>query len=71
MEEKAVIESVDVSTIYEVPLKMLEEKLDQTVLRKLALPVGEEPPLTEWREFLKRLKNPKHSVTDRPCRKIC
>ncbi len=62
VEEKAVIESVDVSTIYEVPLKMLEEKLDQTVLRKLALPATNEPPMTEWREFLKRLKNPKHSV---------
>ncbi len=34
VEESAVVESVDVSTIYEVPLKMLEEKLDQTVLRK-------------------------------------
>jgi CTP synthase len=62
VEEKAVIESVDVSTIYEVPLKMLEEQLDQTVLRKLELPISEEPPLTEWREFLKRLKNPKHSI---------
>lgn len=62
VEVDAVIESVDVSTIYEVPLKMLEEKLDQTVLRKLALPVSKEPPLTEWREFLKRLKNPKHFI---------
>lgn len=62
VEENAVIESVDVSTIYEVPIKMLEEKLDQTVLRKLALPVSKEPPLKEWREFLKRLKNPKHSI---------
>ncbi len=62
VEEKAVIESVDVSTIYEVPLKMLEEQLDQTVLRKFELPISEEPPLTEWREFLKRLKNPKHFI---------
>jgi CTP synthase len=62
VEEEAVVESVDVSTIYEVPLKMLEEKLDQTVLRKLALPVGEKPALTEWRVFLKKHKNPKHSV---------
>ena len=62
VEVDAVIESVDVSTIYEVPLKMLEEKLDQTVLRKLALPVSKEPPLSEWREFLKRLKNPKHFI---------
>jgi CTP synthase len=62
VEEKAVIESADVSTIYEVPIKMLEEKLDQIVLRKLALPVAKEPSLTNWREFLKRLKNPKHSI---------
>ncbi len=62
VEEDAVIESVDLSTIYEVPVKMLEEKLDMTVLRKLALPVNEEPALKEWRDFLKRLKNPKHSI---------
>jgi CTP synthase len=62
VEENAVVESADVSTIYEVPLRMLEEKLDQTVLRKLGLPVDKEPPLTEWREFLTKLKNPKHSV---------
>lgn len=62
VEEHAVVESVDLSTIYEVPIKMLEEKLDNTVLRKMALPLNEEPPLKEWREFLKRLKNPKHSI---------
>jgi len=62
VEENAVVESVDVSTIYEVPIKMLDEKLDQTVLRKFGLPVGKEPPLTEWREFLRKLKNPKYSV---------
>ncbi|OFY65618.1 MAG: CTP synthase, partial [Bacteroidetes bacterium RBG_13_43_22] len=62
VEEKAVVETVNVSTIYEVPIKMLEEKLDQIVLEKLGLPVAKEPPLTEWREFLRRLKNPRHSV---------
>ncbi len=62
VEEKAVIESVNVSTIYEVPIKMLDEKLDQIVLKKFGLPIGKEPSLTEWREFLRRLKNPKHSV---------
>lgn len=63
VEESAVIESVDVSTIYEVPIKMLEEKLDQTVLRKLALPSDKEPQLKEWKEFLRKFKNPKYSVT--------
>ncbi len=62
VEETAVIESVDVSTIYEVPIKMLEQGLDKTVLRKLNLPIDSEPPLKEWRDFLIKLKNPKHSV---------
>ena len=62
VEENAVIESVDVSTIYEVPIKMLDQGLDRTVLRKLALPVEDEPPLIEWREFLSKLKNPIHSI---------
>jgi CTP synthase len=62
VEENAVIESVDVSTIYEVPIKMLEQGLDRTVLRKLALPFDNEPQLDEWREFLKKLKNPKNSI---------
>ncbi len=62
VEESAVIESVDVSTIYEVPIKMLEQGLDKTVLRKLALPVENEPKLDEWRQFLTKLKNPKNSI---------
>ena len=62
VEENAVIESLDLQTIYEVPVRMLGEKLDLTVLRKLSLPAGDEPPLAEWRTFLHRLKNPKHNV---------
>ncbi len=62
VEPGAVVESVDVSTIYEVPLMMQKEMLDQTVLRKLGLPQGEEPPLTEWKDFLRKLKNPAHRV---------
>ncbi|HSL86314.1 MAG TPA: CTP synthase, partial [Bacteroidales bacterium] len=60
--EEAVIQSVDVSTIYEVPLKMLEEKLDEIVLRKLSLPPGNEPQLSEWRKFLGKLNNPRHHI---------
>lgn len=63
VEENAVIESVDVSTIYEVPIKMLEQGLDRIILKKMALPVNPEPPMVEWREFLTKLKNPKHSIT--------
>lgn len=62
VEESAVIESVDVSTIYEVPIKMYEQGLDTTVLKKLMLPHTGEPQLGEWREFLNKLKNPKNYI---------
>jgi CTP synthase len=58
----SVIESIDVQTIYEVPLYMLKEKLDVTVLRKLKLAVRREPGLKKWREFIFKLKNPKKEV---------
>jgi len=61
--ENAVIESVDVSTIYEVPIMILRQKLDQTILKKMGLPFDKEPPLTQWRQFLTKLNNPKHSIT--------
>jgi CTP synthase len=63
VEESSVIESIDVSTIYEVPIRMLEEKLDIAVLKKLRLSSDVEPELKKWREFLSRLKNPKRSAT--------
>ncbi|MCU0459410.1 MAG: CTP synthase [Bacteroidales bacterium] len=62
VEPGAVVESIDVSTIYEVPLRMQKEMLDLTVLRKLGLPAGEEPPLAEWKDFLRKLRNPAHRV---------
>jgi CTP synthase len=60
--KEAVIESIDVSTIYEVPIKMKEEKLDEIVLKKLGLPLGVAPDLKKWNEFLLRYKNPKKEV---------
>jgi CTP synthase len=54
----SVIESIDVSTIYEVPLLMKKEKLDISVLKKLNLPLGDEPELKTWNTFLNRLMNP-------------
>jgi len=63
VEIDAVVQSIDVSTIYEVPLLMKEEKLDLTVLRKLNLPLKDEPKLDEWTEFVEKLKNPKKEIT--------
>lgn len=58
----AVIESIDAPSIYDVPLLMLKEQLDRTVLAKLKLPTKNEPNLEEWKEFLGRLKNPTEEV---------
>ena len=58
----SVIESLDVSSIYEVPLLMLKEKLDMTVLRKVGMPEGNSPELKSWKDFVHKLKNPKVSV---------
>lgn len=54
----AVIEARDASTIYDVPLLMLKEKLDVRVLSKLKLAHKVEPALVAWKEFLGKLKNP-------------
>jgi CTP synthase len=58
----AVIESIDASTIYDVPLLMLKEQLDKTVLTKLKLPLKNDPDLESWKDFLGRLKNPTSEV---------
>ena len=57
-----VIESLDASTIYEVPLLMLKEKLDLIVLKKLNIQNFKEPDLTKWNIFLDKLKHPKATV---------
>ena len=60
---EAVIQSIDASTIYDVPMLMLEEKLDLVALKKLDLPIKNEPNLVNWQTFLTKLKNPKHTIT--------
>jgi CTP synthase len=59
---RSVIQSIDVSSIYEVPVKMQEEGLDETVLEKLGLPVEGKPELKEWKAFLGKLKNAKKTT---------
>ncbi len=62
VKQEAVIQSIDASTIYDVPNMMLEEGLDTVTLKKLALSDDSSPNLNQWNEFLKRHKNPKHEV---------
>ncbi len=61
--QNAVIESIDVDTIYEVPLMMEKEKLDKVVLAKLRLPTSTDANLDKWKDFLFKLKHPKYEVT--------
>jgi CTP synthase len=63
VKQEAVIEAMDASTIYEVPLMMLREKLDLICLRKLNIPEFKEPELEKWKGFLDKLKYPKTKVT--------
>ena len=63
VKQDAVIEAADASTIYEVPIAMLREKLDVIVLKKLNITNYHEPELEKWKDFLEKLKHPKNRVT--------
>jgi CTP synthase len=59
----SVIEAIDADTIYDVPILMKKEKLDERVLAKLKVHSKEEPDLEQWKDFLGKLKNPIEEVT--------
>ncbi len=58
----AVIESIDAKTIYEVPILMQKEKLDEIVIERFGFKNLPAPDLERWMSFLDRLHNPKRSV---------
>ena len=60
VDENAVVQSIDMPTIYEVPLRMQEQGLDVTILKKMGLPIGETPTQGPWRAFLER----RHHATE-------
>jgi CTP synthase len=60
---EAVIEAMDASSIYEVPLLMLREKLDLICLKKLQIQNFDEPQLDKWIGFLDKLQYPRSKVT--------
>ncbi len=63
VDASAVMESIDVPTIYEVPLKMHEQHLDEVVLDKLGLPAEEgEPNLDSLRDFVHKIKHPSDRI---------
>ena len=58
VDANAVMESIDVPTIYEVPLRMHEQHLDEVVLDKLNLPADKEPDMEGWKAFVEKVKHP-------------
>jgi len=62
VQENSVIESMDAETIYDVPLMMLKERLDQRVLYMMDIYNDKDPNLDSWKSFLSRLKNPTAEV---------
>ena len=60
--EEAIIQSIDASTIYDVPNLMLDQGLDKVVLKSLDLK-SDVPNLDRWNQFLQRHKNPKTTIT--------
>ena len=63
VEIESVIESIDASTIYEVPILMQNEKLDDVVLKKLNLNSIKSSKLDNWNAFVKKIKNPSNEVS--------
>lgn len=60
--QESVIQSIDAASIYDVPLLMKDERLDDVVLTKLGFPINPQPDLRTWKDFLKRLKNPESEI---------
>ena len=58
----AVVQSVDVPTIYEVPLVLQRQNMDVTILKKMGLEVGPTPETKPWKEFLQKKTNATETV---------
>ncbi|OWY21647.1 CTP synthase [Sphingobacteriales bacterium UPWRP_1] len=57
VESNAVIEAIDADTIYDVPLNLMKENLDAITLDKLRLSLYSKIDMSQWKEFLGKLKN--------------
>ena len=62
VDEEAVITARDVSSIYEVPLSLAGEGLDQILLTRLSLPQTE-ARMDDWQDLVERVRNPKDELT--------
>ncbi len=62
VDANAVMESIDVPSIYEVPLMMHAQHLDEVVLDKLNLPADKEPDMDAWCTFVEKVKHPSKKI---------
>lgn len=62
VEQGAVMQSIDVSTIYEVPVMMQKQGMDEVVLRKLNMPIGDKPGMESWNAFLQKRRDAQKEV---------
>ncbi len=62
VEQGAVVQSIDVSTIYEVPIMMEKQGMDEVVLRKMNMPIGHKANLESWNAFLQKRKDAQKTV---------
>lgn len=62
VQPEAVIQSIDLPTIYQVPLMMHRQNLDRIVLEKMGLDSSGEPDLTAWNKFLSHIANARDEV---------
>ncbi len=63
VEKEAVIEETDKTlSIYEVPLGLAENKIDELIIKKLGLPRSE-LKIDDWKDLMHRIRNPQHEVT--------
>ena len=65
IEPEAVLQSIDASTIYRVPLNMQAEKLDEVVLSKMGFDLRQVPQadMNDWTSFVEKLENATDEVT--------
>lgn len=64
IERRAVIEERDKEfSIYEVPLSLVENKLDELIVEKLGLTQAEPLKMDDWHEMIERMRSPAHEVT--------
>ena len=59
---QAVIECRDQNTIYNVPISLHEQGLDEMILKFLNLPVGTEPDLSDWQRVVDAYTLPEDEV---------